>query len=79
MTSLHERDHLPFGCTVVLLFHEPNSFHGFPIDVRASGQNRLARAIELGCEVLCRSPSPCAIHHKVRLVQAPGVAQRSDD
>jgi hypothetical protein len=28
MTSLHERDHSPFGCTVLLFFHEPISFHG---------------------------------------------------
>ncbi len=80
MTSLHERDQLPFGCVVLLLFHEPNSFHGFTIDVRSSGQDRLARAIELGREVPCRQTTVSfASHPKVMLAQAPGVAQRSDD
>jgi hypothetical protein len=62
MTGLHERDHLPFGCVVLLLFHEPNSFHGFPIDVRSRGQERLARTIELGGEVPCRQTTVSWCH-----------------
>jgi hypothetical protein len=77
MTGLHERDHSPFSCAVVLLFHRPVSSHGFPTDVRSSEQERLARAIKLGGEVPCRQTAVCfAIHPKVRLAQASGVAPR---
>jgi hypothetical protein len=80
MTGLHERDQLPFSCAVVLLFHGPVSSHGFHTDLRSSEQERLAGAIELGGEVQCRQTTVCfAIHPKVRLAQASGVAQHSDD
>ena len=79
MTGLHERDQLLFGCAVVLLFHGPVSFHGFPTNVRSSEQGCLARAIELGCEAPCRQTTASfAIPPNVMLAQARAGAQRSD-
>jgi hypothetical protein len=62
MTGLPERDQLPFGCMVVLLFHEPKSFHGLPIDVRSHQQEHLTRTLELGSEVPCRQSTVSSCH-----------------